>query len=78
MKRIKGSKLEDGHHHEDHHNLFSRKDFIKRLGLYSAGSALKYTSAALQSSSLLKNFGIETNRVLVLIQLDGGNDGLIQ
>lgn len=80
MKRIKGSKLEDGHHHEDHHNLFSRKDFIKRLGLYSAGSALSLGSTpvqALQSSSLFKKLaGIETNRVLVLIQLDGGNDGL--
>ena len=61
MKRIKGSKLEDGHHHEDHHNLFSRKDFIKRLGLYSAGSALALGSTpvqALQSSSLFKNLQV--------------------
>jgi uncharacterized protein (DUF1501 family) len=80
MKSIKGSKLEDGHHHEDHHNLFSRKDFIKRLGLFSAGSALALGGTpvqALHSSSLFNKIArLESNKVLVLIQLRGGNDGL--
>ena len=80
MKSIKGSRLADGHHHHEHHNECSRRDFIKRLGLFSAGSAIALGSTpvqALQSSSLFKRLaGLETDRVLVLIQLDGGNDGL--
>ncbi len=80
MKSIKGSRLADGHHHHEHHDSCSRRDFIKRLGLFSAGSAIALGTTpvqALQSSSLFKRLaGLETNRVLVLIQLDGGNDGL--
>jgi len=80
MKRIKGSQLADGHHHHEHHDLCSRRDFIKRLGLFTAGSAFALGNTpvqALQSSSLFRKLaGMETNRVLVLIQLNGGNDGL--
>ena len=80
MKRIKGSSLSDGHHHHEHHDNCSRRDFIKRLGLFTAGSAFMLGNSpvqALQSSSLFKQLaGLETDRVLVLIQLNGGNDGL--
>ncbi|GAB5407871.1 MAG: hypothetical protein BalsKO_02360 [Balneolaceae bacterium] len=80
MKKIKGSALEDGCHHHEHHDLHSRKDFLKKLGLFTAGSSFILGNRpvqALQSSSLFKKLaGLETNRVLVLIQLEGGNDGL--
>lgn len=80
MKRIKGSAIEDGIHHHEHHDLCSRKDFLKKLGLVTAGGAFALGSTpvqALQSSSLLRKLAaLETDRVLVLIQLDGGNDGL--
>ncbi len=80
MKRVKGSKLSDGIHHHHHHDLYSRRDFIRKLGLVTAGSSFVLGSTpvqALQSSSLFRKLAeLETNRVLVLIQLDGGNDGL--
>jgi len=80
MKRRKGSALEDGIHHHRHHHSCSRKEFLSRLGLFTAGSAFMLNSTpvqALQSSSLFKKLaGLETDRVLVLIQLNGGNDGL--
>ncbi len=80
MKRIKGSVLSDGAHHHEHHDLFSRKDFIRKLGLITAGGSFVLGNTpvqALESSSLFRKLaGLETNRVLVLIQLDGGNDGL--
>jgi uncharacterized protein (DUF1501 family) len=80
MKKIKGSSLADGHHHHEHHDLCSRRDFIRRLGLFTAGSAFVLGNTpvqALQSSSLFRKLaGLESDRVLVLIQLNGGNDGL--
>lgn len=80
MNKIKGSELADGCHHHEHHELHSRKDFLKKLGLFTAGSSFIIGNTpvqALQSSSLFKKLAnLETNRVLVLIQLEGGNDGL--
>ncbi len=81
MKHIKGSSLQDGiHHHNHHHECHSRRDFLKRLGLMTAGGALMLQRTpvkALESSSLFQQLaGLETDKVLVLIQLDGGNDGL--
>ncbi|HBZ38145.1 MAG TPA: hypothetical protein DEO59_06585, partial [Balneola sp.] len=81
MKRIKGSALKDGIHHDHHHcESINRKEFLSRLGLFAAGSAFMLGGApvqALQSNSLFKKLAeLESDRVLVLIQLDGGNDGL--
>lgn len=81
MKRIKGSSLKDGIHHDHHHcESINRKEFLSRLGLFTAGSAFMLGGApvqALQSSSLFRKLAeVESDRVLVLIQLDGGNDGL--
>ncbi|MCG8374739.1 MAG: DUF1501 domain-containing protein [Balneolales bacterium] len=80
MKRIKGSVLADGHHHHEHHDSCSRRDFLRKLGLFTAGGAFVLGNTpvqALQSSSLFRKLaGLETDRVLVLIQLNGGNDGL--
>jgi len=80
MKRIKGSSLKDGKLHDHHHELCSRKDFLARLGLFAAGGSLMLGGTpvhALQSSTLFRKLAnLESDRVLVLIQLSGGNDGL--
>ncbi|WP_103665104.1 DUF1501 domain-containing protein [Gracilimonas amylolytica] len=80
MDRIKGTSLKDGIHHDHHHDLCSRRDFLSRLGLFATGSALMLSSTpvhALQSSSLFRKLAqLETDKILVLIQLNGGNDGL--
>lgn len=81
MKHIKGSSIHDGIHHDHHHHeCQSRRDFLKRLGLMTAGGALllqRTPVKAIESNSLFQKLaGLETNKVLVLIQLDGGNDGL--
>lgn len=80
MKRPKGTSLKDGIEHDHHHELCSRRDFLSRLGLFATGSALMLSSTpvhALQSTSLFRKLvRLETNKVLVLIQLNGGNDGL--
>ena len=80
MKHIKGSALEDGIHHDHHHDSCSRREFLSRLGLMAAGGAFMLNSTpvqALGSSSLFRRLAqLETDKVLVLIQLGGGNDGL--
>ncbi|MDZ4847113.1 MAG: DUF1501 domain-containing protein [Chitinophagales bacterium] len=78
-KLPKGSCLEDGCAHEAHHKGIGRRDFLYNLGLAGAGTlALSglpvnklFASPAL--SSLLANAG---NRILVIIRMKGGNDGL--
>lgn len=81
MKRKKGIALEDGvHHHHHHSESINRKEFLSRLGLFAAGGAFLLGGSpiqALESNSLFRKLAeLESDRVLVLIQLDGGNDGL--
>lgn len=80
MKRMKGSSPKDGKLHDHHHDLCNRRDFLARLGLMAAGGSLMLGGApvqALQSNSLFRKLAnLETDRILVLIQLSGGNDGL--
>ncbi|MFN1836167.1 DUF1501 domain-containing protein [Balneola sp. MJW-20] len=80
MKIKKGSSISHGIHHHQHHESCSRREFLTRLGLVTAGSAFMLNSTpvqALQSSSLFRKLAnLETDRVLVLVQLNGGNDGL--
>ena len=74
-----GAALEHGAAHEQDHQRWSRRSFIRTLGL-SGGGAFFLSNlpvAALSSSALA--YGLsnsETDRVLVLIRLKGGNDGL--
>lgn len=80
MKRIKGTSIEDGILHDHHHDSCSRRDFLSKLGLFAVGSSFMLNSTpvrALQSSSLFRKLArLDSDRVLVLIQLKGGNDGL--
>ncbi|HEX8387300.1 MAG TPA: DUF1501 domain-containing protein, partial [Rubricoccaceae bacterium] len=74
--------LEHGAAHAHDHSVWTRRDFLARAGLGTAalglGTVLGSSRAyALEGGGLLSHLaGIETDRVLVLLQLKGGNDGL--
>lgn len=55
-----------------------RRDFIKKAGLASAGSLLlsQIPVKLLAGNNLFNQLSFDNDRVLVLIQLHGGNDGL--
>lgn len=64
--------------HDDHH-LSSRRRFLRQLGLLTTGTVLLPGSAieALGSSALVQALiDNPSDRILVLIRLKGGNDGL--
>ena len=74
-----GIALEHGNAHTEDHRLWSRRDFMTRMGLGSlaAGFMLGSTPVSAFAHHPLTLAGAnETDRVLVLIQLAGGNDGL--
>ena len=74
-----GYRLADGKAHTRDHAAWSRRDFLSGLGLSVAGAmTLGATPVrAFTGSSLMQELSkLETDRVLVLIQLSGGNDGL--
>ena len=75
--QVDGTRLHDDGH-EDHH-LSSRRRFLRNLGLLTTGTALvpglplNALGSSSLSQALLDN---PTDRVLVLVRLKGGNDGL--
>ena len=74
-----GSRLEDGAAHYQDHAAWSRRDFLAGLGASLVGACAigGVPVKAFGQSSLLNALNqLETDRVLVLIQLGGGNDGL--
>lgn len=82
-KKVKakyGHKLTDGKAHTEMHEAFSRRTFLRNTGLYSMGSLLAINGqsmSAMMPTAL--TLGLQNNdqdRVLVLIRLYGGNDGL--
>ena len=79
-KSRKGSRLQDGQAHSIDHEQWTRRAFLRTLGFGAAASTFMMGSTpvnAIGSSAMLAPLlGTETDRVLVLIQLDGGNDGL--
>ena len=76
---ITGSKLEHGAAHRAAHDRWTRRSFLSSLGL-ATGSALMIGSTpvhALQPTPLMAHLHQEqSDRILVLVQLFGGNDGL--
>lgn len=72
--------LEHGKAHDDDHAAWSRRDFLMQSGLVAVGGTIMLNGTpvkALGGSSLLDHLAqLDTDRVLVLIQLNGGNDGL--
>ncbi len=72
--------LKNKERHQEDHNNWSRRGFLQTLGLASGAGMMMggFSVSALASSSLLPmiaNAGID-DRILVLIRLKGGNDGL--
>ena len=75
----KGSTLADGKAHAQEHQLYSRRNFLSRMGwLGGAGMiAGNLTINSLTASPLIQALSTtESENILVLIQLKGGNDGL--
>ena len=74
-----GSRLEDGAAHVIDHVTWSRRDFLSGLGSTLAGAFMLAGTPirAFAESPLLNQLrSQDSDRVLVLIQLSGGNDGL--
>ena len=76
----RGISLSHGKSHSDDHKRWSRRDFLARMGFASAGAAVAIggsTGRALAGGSFYDQLAkADTDRVLVLVQLAGGNDGL--
>ena len=75
-----GSRLDHGTAHEKQHTRWSRRQFMQALGVASAGSSFMFQQTAMtafgKSPMLNALQQVDTDRVLVLLQMDGGNDGL--
>ena len=80
MNKLKhGSKLEDGQAHQHDHAAWSRRSFLQTMGFAGAGGFLlnKLPINAMMSSPLpMALSGANSDNIVVLIQLNGGNDGL--
>ncbi len=72
--------LEHGAAHDHDHAAWTRRDFLIRAGLAALGGAVAVGGApvrAMAPTSLVSALSrVETERVRVLVQLQGGNDGL--
>ncbi|GAB5535153.1 MAG: DUF1501 domain-containing protein [Rubricoccaceae bacterium] len=72
--------LHHGDAHDKDHLTWSRRDFLTRAGLGTAAASVALGSTSVQAltrSPFLDALAkADTDRVLVLIQLTGGNDGL--
>lgn len=78
-KLRRGAALEHGDAHTLDHQLWTRRDFLSTTGLLGAGSLLlgHLPIRAFQPSPLMAALaGGDSERILVLIRLDGGNDAL--
>ena len=65
--------------HREEHSRWDRRGFLKVLGIAGAGSiSLGNTNISVLNSNFLTNALSDSlsDRVLVLIRLKGGNDGL--
>lgn len=78
-KKRHGSALEHGKAHTKDHQSWSRRGFLKSLGLTTGGAFLLGNlpiSATATSPLEMALSGAESDRVLVLIRFKGGNDGV--
>ena len=74
-----GISLDHPEAHQKDHELYSRKAFLGLSGLMAgAGIMLGNTPVRATAAHPMLEYlmGLETDRVLVIIQLNGGNDGL--
>ena len=72
--------LEHGADHDHDHATWSRRDFLTRAGLGTVATSVALGSTTVQAltrSPFLDALArADTDRILVLVQLNGGNDGL--
>ncbi len=75
-----GSSLEHGEAHEHDHQNWTRKSFLSTLGIGALGSGFMLgglsVNAMARTKFLNRLVAANNDRVLILIQLGGGNDGL--
>lgn len=75
-----GATLDDNVAHEHDHNCWTRRSFLSSLGFAALGSGMMLGGVPVSTMARSKFFNrlvsANNNRVLVLIQLGGGNDGL--
>ncbi len=76
----RGTSLKDGKLHQEDHEQWTRRSFIRTLGMAGGGAmalgGLNVNALAANASlPLLLNGGVD-DRILIIIRLAGGNDGL--
>lgn len=75
-----GGALEHGEAHTHDHNSWTRRSFLSTLGFAAMGSSMMLGGMPVSTFARSKFFNrlasAENDRVLILIQLGGGNDGL--
>ena len=65
--------------HDDEHKSWSRRSFLQALGIAGSGSMIlgsNYLTASAPSPLTSAIAAAETDNILILIRLSGGNDGL--
>lgn len=65
--------------HDDEHKIWSRRSFLQALGIAGSGSMMLGANMLTASGPSALSAGIaaaETDNILILIRLSGGNDGL--
>jgi len=65
--------------HDDEHKFWSRRSFLQALGIAGSGSMMLGSSMLTANAPSALSAGIaaaETDNILILIRLSGGNDGL--
>ncbi len=76
----RGARLEDGAAHTQDHLKWSRRDFLTRLGMGVAGASVMLNGSPITAfghAPILQAIqSADVDRILVLIQLNGGNDAL--
>jgi uncharacterized protein (DUF1501 family) len=81
FKRKLGASLDQGKLHSKEHQTWDRRSFLKMTGLAALGSSVMLGSTPVQAfapNALLNSLSLSDcgDRILVLVRLKGGNDGL--
>ena len=74
-----GISVENTEAHENDHKSWSRRSFLTTLGMAGFGGSMMLGTKsvrAMASSSIQQLLNQNTDRTLILINMDGGNDGL--
>lgn len=75
----RGDRLAHGHEHTKDHGRHSRRGFIRNLGLIGGGGLLlsKVPVQAMEANAWTQALtNADSDRILVIIRMKGGNDGL--